>query len=642
MPWRRLPYLEDLFGSVPHLSRKDLMALYRRVHKVHLRRGEVLIHRGDKAEALFFALSGRFSVHLDDPAHPIAEIESGVPIGEIAFFAGGTRTATVKALRDAVVLKLRRPEFEELSQLIPSLSDWVIQSLAQRLGRSIARLPSTDPIVAPRTVAVVGAGDGPLCPRFVQLLEEVFRIDAPSQFLTGESVRAALPDRPSFDDPSVTAWLNAREEKSAFVFYIADSDLSDWTRKAVRQADQVLLVGRAGSRPTVNAVEQFVQDHHGPQQQRLVILHEQRQDEVTGTEYWLEARDVHMHHHVALCDAIDVDRLRRFVDGSALGLVCCGGGSYSCLHVGLYKAFTEAGIAFDIFGGTSGGGAMAAAFARGLVAEDIDRRIDEIFIQRRSLRKLTLPHYSILDHTPFDAALRDHYSTLRVENLWRPFYAFAVNLSDATPRILRTGPLWEAVRATGSIPGLLPPFITDDGVPLVDGSILDNVSLDAMKSLKRGPNVVVNFTTPLPANFADDYNDLPDRAELLRHHLLPFTGSALPDLPTLSTTIVRSMMASQKKLANVGDLDLVLEPPLPRDVSVMDWRQHTRLMAEGFAFTADALSRLSDAGHPVVAMAQRIADSDVRFRTAAACPKTESETALQAAQDAAHERASQG
>ena len=639
--------LETIFGSVPNLSARDLRTIYRRVTKLHLRRGDVLIHKGDKAEALFFALTGRFSVHLEKDAKPIAEIESGVPIGEVAFFAGGTRTATVVALRDAVVLKLRRPEFDELARLIPNISQWLVKALAERLRKSIYRLPSIEHIVAPRTIAIVPAGGGKISDRFYELLERVFQStgELPGDktlFVREAVVRNALSNQKTLNDASVTAWLNAHEEKNRFVVYIADDNLSAWTRKAVRQADLILLVGQAGSDPGINEVERFVDDHHTEDQKRLVLLHEERRDEVSGTEDWLAGRTVLMHHHVALCDAVDVARLKRFIEGSALGFVCCGGGSYCSLHVGIYQAFNEAGIEFDIYGGASGGGAMAAAFARGLPAAEIDRRIDEIFIKQRSLRKVTLPYYSILDHKPFDAALRLHYGTLRAENLWRPFYALATNLSEATPHIIRTGPVWEAVRATSSIPGLLPPFITKDGIPLVDGSIIDNVPLDAMKCLKSGPNVVVNFTDPLPANFKDDYDDLPGRGALLLHHMLPFNDKELPKLPTLATTIIRSMMASQKKLMNVTDLDLVLTPPLPRELSVMDWRQHTKLVADGHAFGLAELDRLTEEAHPVVETARAISKTNAAYRQDPdRCAMTPSEAAFQAAQHASNDRPSQ-
>jgi predicted acylesterase/phospholipase RssA len=57
---------------------------------------------------------------------------------------------------------------------------------------------------------------------------------------------------------------------------------------------------------------------------------------------------------------------------------------------------------------------------------------------------------------------------------------------------IRTGPLWEAVRASSAIPGILPPFFTSEGRMLVDGGCIDNMPFRSMHRLKTGPNVVVN------------------------------------------------------------------------------------------------------------------------------------------------------
>ena len=89
---------------------------------------------------------------------------------------------------------------------------------------------------------------------------------------------------------------------------------------------------------------------------------------VAGTARWLANAKVAMHHHVALTTASDVERLGRFVQGTALGLVACGGGALCAAHTGVYKAFSGSRHEFDIMGGTSGGSAMTAAFAMGTAA----------------------------------------------------------------------------------------------------------------------------------------------------------------------------------------------------------------------------------------------------------------------------------
>src|SRR6186713_308172 len=122
-----------------------------------LKRGEALVRQGETADALYIIVTGRFAVTLEGSRQPIAELGPGQPVGEIAFLAGGVRTATVTALRDSLVLRLGRAEFEDLSSKSPSIWRTLTVTLAKRVATaSISRVPPPDP--RPRTVTLIRAG----------------------------------------------------------------------------------------------------------------------------------------------------------------------------------------------------------------------------------------------------------------------------------------------------------------------------------------------------------------------------------------------------------------------------------------------------------------------------------------------------
>jgi NTE family protein len=138
-----------------------------------LRRGDVLVRQGEPAEALYVVVTGRFVVTIAGRRDAISEIGPGQPIGEIAFLAGGARTATVTALRDGLVLRLGRAEFEDLAVKSPSIWHTLTETLARRVAQAnVSRAPPPDP--RPRTLALVRAGDGALSPVFVEAFAEVF------------------------------------------------------------------------------------------------------------------------------------------------------------------------------------------------------------------------------------------------------------------------------------------------------------------------------------------------------------------------------------------------------------------------------------------------------------------------------------
>jgi NTE family protein len=508
---------------------------------------------------------------MDGIAQPIGEVAQGQTVGEIGFFAGNRRSATVKAIRDTSVLRVTREHFEQVSRSFPAIRDTVILSLARRAANG----PQTDSqrYAAPRTIAVVPAGGGRIAPRFLARLREVFETKR-TFFLTQRDVTERFPKTP-LTDRAVSSWLNALESDADLIVYLADDTLTPWTRTCIRQADTVLLVATAGASVELNASEVFTFSLHAPTSRRLVIVHDARSDIVSGTSAWLAGRDVFMHHHVALQDSADMKRLARFLSGRAVGFVAGGGGALGSAHIGVYKAFTEAGADFDILGGTSAGAAMTAALSYGVSPERVDEGTRNIFVKSRSFRRYTLPRFSLVDHTVFDRALQAELRDVVIEDLWKPYFAISTDLGKRKLRVHRHGPVWHAVRASGSIPGVLPPFFTKEGEMLVDGGLMDNVPLGPMNALKAGPNVVVAFGQGGPKTYRVDYNALPSRGHLLAAWLNPFYRKRWPKVPSLLQVIMLSMTANRGGDLPLGEEDVFLTPRPPTGVRFTDWERHT-------------------------------------------------------------------
>ena len=57
------------------------------------------------------------------------------------------------------------------------------------------------------------------------------------------------------DDLSVRAWLDQHETRYRYVIYLADSDVTNWTRRCVRQADEVIALGIAEASPEIAGAE---------------------------------------------------------------------------------------------------------------------------------------------------------------------------------------------------------------------------------------------------------------------------------------------------------------------------------------------------------------------------------------------------
>jgi NTE family protein len=592
--------LED-FELFRTLSSEQRRKAFSAMVRQDLMRGQMLVAQGEPSDSLFMVLHGALAVRRAGDLEPIAELRAGEVVGEIGFFANIPRTADVIAIRDTSVLVLTRSAYQELAEDAPAVVEALLAALARRFAKETARLTPLRASPKARTVTLIDGGCEPLPPDFDRRMREgLAAVDA--EIVHPARVNAMFPGR-ALDAPEVTDWLNKLEHIAPLVVYLGGREASAWARKAIRQADIVVFACR-GDAPaaSLTEVETFACEVHPPSARRLVRIHDRRRGQVSGTAAWLARVPSFMHHHVALGDQVDIDSLIRFLSGRAIGYVAAGGGSFGTAHVGIYKAFRERGIMFDIFVGTSAGSAMAAGFAKNLEAEDLERGTHEIFVRSRSFRRPTWPRYALLDHKIFDRVLADQYGRdCRIEDCWRPFAAIATNLSNHNLELIRSGLLWQAVRASSAIPGLLPPFYTPEGAMLVDGCLIDNVPLVPMHQLKSGPNLVVHFGEPAAEVFDVDYAALPGRFELIAAMLMPFRKKLLPAAPSAVNVLWRSLVAHQRyDILPTAPLDLVMRPPIPLGIDVTDFDRHTEIFLASYLWGREAIAALEAEGNSAI------------------------------------------
>lgn len=556
--------------------------------RLAVQRGQVLIEEGGPPGSMFVVLSGRFSVTRSGHDKPIGEIGYGEQIGEIGFLTGSARTATVTALRDSIVFELNHQRLEALAESDPRIWRAMCADLASRLAAANVAHPRSSQLV-PRTIAIIAAGNSTLDKGFIGSLTAAFKARAPTLVIDSSRLDLVMSNGADFDDSKVTERLNALETDYTYVLMIADASLTPWTQKILHHADLVLAAGNYAADPKLNEIEALAARLIAPAALRLILVHEARRN-LSGTGRWLVNRLVTMHHHVARREPEDFARLVRFVEGTARGLVLSGGGALCVAHVGVYKALLEANYNFDIMGGTSGGSAMAAAFLLQKRPSEIERDVHEMFVKKRAMHRYTLPLFSLLDHTHFDLELRGLFGESDIEDLWLPFYAVSTNLSRYGLHIHRSGSLWKALRASASIPVMLPPIYTEEGEMLVDGGLVDNVPVRTMHQLKAGPNVVVALDSGDLDRFNVVYEELPSRGDLLRIAINPWSRKDVPKAPSLANVLMRSLMANRHAFRHhLKQDDLLLVPPIPVGASFLDWHRHGELLDASYRWADTCL-----------------------------------------------------
>lgn len=552
--------------------------------------GNTLVQQGDYADALYFVESGRFRVVVNK-VHIVAHIETGEAVGELAFFAGGKRTADVVATRDSNVRKLSRDAFDEIADSHPELNEAMLKLVSERLVVATARTSSVSNSV-PRVITMLPAGTSQLPGGFLARLSEAF------EAIVGPDTPVIALDRSTSeasDSASYQSWLAEQEAKGAYVL-IDGSGSDDWGELVCRNADALVMVGRPGrGEPEPNALEQSVLRWIEKPQRTLLLVRDKADKTISKSALWIDPREPKLHHHVALDNDADFAKVARFLTGRAIGLVLAGGGALGCAHLGVVQALQDANIPIDYIGGASAGAAMGGAIARGNTVDETLDQMEAMFIKAKAMKRLTLPLYSLLDPTVFDSELRARYGGKDIADQPVNFFAVSTNLSTNGLHIHQRGPLWECVRASGSLPTILPPFIDKERNILVDGGVLDNVPVKVMHDLKTGPNIVVSLGDPNEVWRTDvEYDDVRGRWTLLRDVILRRKRAA--EFPSIVEIMSRSMVVASRMASKemLDDRDILVNPPIIPGMQILDWHKGRELAQMAREYIAEQVIHSAD------------------------------------------------
>ncbi|MEM7701426.1 MAG: cyclic nucleotide-binding and patatin-like phospholipase domain-containing protein [Pseudomonadota bacterium] len=573
------------------LSPEALEALSNAAETHRIKGGDVLVRYGEEADALYLVRAGRFNVQLPD-GRIVAEVEAGEPVGELAFFSGGTRTADVRATRDSEVYSLAREDYERVAKKYPELITTILSTVAKRLAATTGASKSLEAKPG-RVLALLPCGEAQLPDGFAEkLTRSLEKYDEPRLVR-----RADMPDGLKPEDASFGSWIAELERSAGRIILRASREDDGWNRAIARNSDDVLLVAPLyDRRPELSELETYALPLFQKGNRQLMLWRPHEAKGIEGATRWLANRDVKLHHHVPLDSVAAFDRIARFLAGKANGVVLAGGGALGCAHLGVMQALLDNGVPIDYYGGTSVGAAAAGAMAKGLTAQETLTQMEEMFVKNKAMRRMTIPVHSLLDPRVFDSELKERYGSQDIADLPYNFFGVSTNLSTHGIQVHTRGPLWEAVRASGSLPTILPPLITRQGDILVDGGVLDNIPVGIMRELKAGPNVVVALRTDVGARWEVEatYDDVRTPGKIARDILLRRKQER--PFPSLVEIMSRSMVVASEGSVeqNLAQADAMVVPPIPADMQILDWHLGKKVADEAAEFTTQEIAIRAD------------------------------------------------
>jgi len=103
-------------GVLSQLPSANIDALLRRFERIKLTAGEIVLREGEEGDSYYLIESGRCEVsrQVGGADVALAELKAGDAFGEEALVAGAKRNATVRMRTNGVLLRLGKPDFDEL------------------------------------------------------------------------------------------------------------------------------------------------------------------------------------------------------------------------------------------------------------------------------------------------------------------------------------------------------------------------------------------------------------------------------------------------------------------------------------------------------------------------------------------------
>jgi len=289
-------------------------------------------------------------------------------------------------------------------------------------------------------------------------------------------------------------------------------------------------------------------------------------------------------------------------DRPKIGLVLSGGGAKGAAHIGVLKVLEQNNVPIDYIVGTSIGSYVGGLYALGYRVDEVEKIMLSLpwndgysdFIPRKSLQfedkksrdqynisvrlgysegRFKMPQGFLLGQT-ISQLLQQSTGLVSVfsedngfDYLAIPYRAVASDLVTATPAVLSSGNLSQAIKASSAVPGIVA-AVNIGGRLLVDGGITNNMPIDVIKEMGAEHIIAVDIGSSLSKK--DELN------------------SAIAVINQLSTIITNNTSLQQKK--KIREQDILLRPAID-DLSTTDFSIMGQALLLG---EQEALNHLSE------------------------------------------------
>lgn len=242
-------------------------------------------------------------------------------------------------------------------------------------------------------------------------------------------------------------------------------------------------------------------------------------------------------------------------ENKRVALVLGSGGARGLAHIGAIEALEERGYKITSVSGCSMGSIIAGMFCAGKLKE-----AKEWFLSVDRQRILQLTDFSITGNSLVKGskvikALEDIVPECRIESLPVPLTLVASDLITSDEVVFREGWLFEAIRASISIPLFFQP-VQWQGRLLVDGGILNPLPLKHIQRTQGDILVAMNISGKDGIHIEHHTSDLVKIANTLQEQRLSYMPKAVRQLRDSVTHHINAIERA-KRLSLQGTVNYV-------------------------------------------------------------------------------------
>jgi len=559
------------------LSEEVIQSLYASMQSMILEPEDILFEEGSVSDSLYFVISGRLlvTVTTQEKEKVIGQIGRGETVGEMGLISEQPRSATVTAIHKTHLLKLTAVDFRTLWEAHPEILFDLSSLITRRLQNVLKTISKTNLF---SNVIIMPANESINIDSFVEKLRSNFNNKYRFTMITKNMAQSSLE-------------MDNIEEQHDYIFYVVDSVDSTWTTLCLGRADRIIVIGDGSQTADLSPYcQNLFKKMKGLSRitKELVLLYPSKNIPPQYTNDWLSSGNYFRHHHLCINNDADYQRLIRFVVGKAVGFVFGGGGTRCWAHIGAYKAIDELGIPIDAVVGSSAGSLAAGLIA---FAKDFSSCLEasKNVTSKMSTKEYTIPLVSLLSSKSFTNSFINTFGDVCIENLWTTMFCISVDINRNQEVIHRQSLLWQAVRASISIPGIFPPVIDGSRI-LVDGGIMNNLPVKPMRDFfeGRGRIIAIDVSELTEKETSAKFPNILTISEILGNKFFArYKHFYAPNIINIS---LKSLLASSNYQTKINAMEADIHIQLPvSGYSLLNFKQNEALFNIGYVFTKNKL-----------------------------------------------------